>query len=170
MSFVFCRYLKFLYKAWFPLKPLVLLKLLISTNELFLLPCMCLMNATRKNSIYLLVDEVQCHSKWKLKCVRLRVCVYVCVFNGNTSPINSLKVEDKLKMLKRKKHTQNICDIEIKWCVSEFFLKVFSLEYFRNNFTDLFFQKIRKITILIANNQLKCGIIYKKNRDARGWW
>ena len=44
---------------------------------------------------------------------------------------------------------------------------MFSFKRRRNKFTAFFFQKIRKITILIfcyliANNQSKCGIIYKK--------
>ena len=75
--FCFLSFLQVSFKGWFPLKPSVLLKLLISTNELLFLSCMCLMNATRKNIIYLLVDEVQCHNKWKI--IRVCVCVCVCV-------------------------------------------------------------------------------------------
>ena len=57
---------------------------------------MCLMNVTRINSTYSLVDEHQRHNKSKLK----------CVWGGgggvNTSPIISLKAEDKLEIIRRK--------------------------------------------------------------------
>ena len=69
--------------------------------------------------------------------------------------------------LKGKEYTQNTWDIEIKWCVGEFFLKVFFFKYWRKKFTAFFFKKIREITTLIfcyliVNNQLKYAIIYKK--------
>ena len=122
-----------------------------------------------ENRIYSLVVEVQCYNKWKLMCVCVCVRVSVCVCNGNTLPINSLKAKDKLKITrwKVKNKRKNICNIEIKWCVSEFYFKFFSFKCWRNKFTALFFQNIQKVTILIfcyfmANNQLKCGIIYKK--------
>ena len=43
---------------------------------------------------------------------------------------------------------------------------MFLFNCWRNKFSAFFFQKIRKLTVLIfcyltANNQLKCGIIYK---------
>ena len=96
------------------------------------------------------------------------VCVHVCVCacHGNTSPKNFLKAEDKPEILRWK--VKNICKIsEIKWSVSEFYFKVFSFKCWRNTFTAFFFQKTGEIAILIfcyliANNQLKCGIIYKK--------
>ena len=58
-----------------------------------------------------LVEELQCHNKWKL----------ISVYNGNTSAIISLKAEDKLKIMrwKIKKHSQKICDIEMLSYVSE---------------------------------------------------
>ena len=106
IDFVFCflLLLEFLFKAWFPLKPLVLLKLLTFSNGLLFLPCMCILNATRKNNIYSLADEVQCHNKWKLMCVFLClcVCVCVCVCNGNMLPIISMKPEGKLQVICQK--------------------------------------------------------------------
>ena len=137
------------------------------------------MNATRKNIAHSLVDELHCPNKWTNVCVCVYVCVCVCVCvcvyvhvylccSGNKLPINSLKAEDILETTRWKvKNMQNICNIEIKWCVSEFFFKVFSFKCWRNKSTTFFFQKIRKITTLfscylMANNQLKCRIIYKK--------
>ena len=63
---------------------------------------MCIMNATRKNSLYSLVDEVRRHNKWKLMC--LFMCVRVCkgVCNENKSPINYLKAEGKLEITRLK--------------------------------------------------------------------
>ena len=110
-------------------------------------------------------------------CVCVCVCVYVHVYlccSGNKLPINSLKAEDILETTRWKvKNMQNICNIEIKWCVSEFFFKVFSFKCWRNKSTTFFFQKIRKITTLfscylMANNQLKCRIIYKKIKRDMG--
>ena len=130
------------------------------------------MNATRKDCKYSLLDEVQCHNKWKLMYVFVCVHVCVCVCHGNTSPINSLKAEDKPEVTRWK--VKNICKIsEIKWSVSEFYFKVFSFKCWRNKFTAFSFQKIRKITILIfcyliANDQLKSGIIYKKTEMRAG--
>ena len=46
---------------------------------------------------YSLVDEVHVHNKRKLMCVFVYVHECVCVCNGNISPINSLKDEDKLE-------------------------------------------------------------------------
>ena len=93
---VFCllRLLEFLFKAWFPLKSLVFLKLFISTNDLIFLYCMCLINATRKNSTWSLLDKFQFHNNWKSICVFVWAWVGVC--NGNTFSINSLKAEDKV--------------------------------------------------------------------------
>ena len=61
------------------------------------MPSMCLMNATKKNSIYSLV--VLCHNQSKLK---MCVCVCVCVCDRKTSPIISLKAEDKLEIIRQK--------------------------------------------------------------------
>ena len=81
------------------------MKLFISTNELLFMPSTCLMNATKKNIIYSLV--VLCHNQSKLKklmCVCVCVCVYVCVCvcDRKTSPIISLKAEDKLEIIRLK--------------------------------------------------------------------
>ena len=94
--FCFLSLLEFLFKAWFP--PLVFAKVAYIHQGVIFLYCMCLMNSTRKKDMYSLAEEVvQCHNKWKLMCVTLCVCfcMYVCVM-GNTSPINSVKAEDKL--------------------------------------------------------------------------
>ena len=119
---------------------------------------MCLINATRKNSTYSVVNVIQYHSKWKLMyvCVCVCVCVclctsvYVCACNGNTSPINSLKAKDKLKITRWKvktypKHLWYWGKIMCEWI----FLLTVCFKCWRNKFTASFFQKIREITILI---------------------
>ena len=123
--------------------------MLISTNELLFMPNTCLMNATKTNSIYSLADKVLCHNQSKLKklmcvcvCVCMCVCVCVCVWSKNVADNFSEGWRQTRNYTpKGKKYTQNICDIAI--------------------ITVLIF------CYLIANNQMKCGIIYKKSRSGR---
>ena len=75
--------------------------------------------------------------------MKISMCDFVCM----CACVQWKYVADKLSegwrqtrnyMLKRKKDMQNICNIEIKWYVSEFFLELFSFKYWRNKFTALF--------------------------------
>ena len=70
-------------------------------------------------------------------CVRVCMCVW---WNYVTDEFSEGWSQARNYTLKGKKHTQNICDIEINWCASE-------------SFTAFFFQKFQKIAILICDNQ-----------------
>ena len=113
----FFSLLEFLFKPWFRPKSFSSAKVAYIHQRATFLFRMSLINATRKYSIYWLLDEVQCLNKWKLMYVRLCVYIYiyiymcVCVCNGDTSPISSPKAEDKLEMIHWNVR-QSICDIK----------------------------------------------------------
>ena len=99
-------------------------------------------------------------------CVSACACV-VCVCNGNTSPINSLKAEDKLEITHWKVTKIREIFLILRSSDANFTLKCFFFfKYSNSKFTAFFLQKIQKIKILIfyliADNQLKRGTIYKK--------
>ena len=122
------------------------IKVAYTYQQATFLSCMCFMNATSKKSIYSLVDEFQCHNKWKLMCVCL--CNYLSLCVG--------KLEGKLEIIRPKVKTYRkhlwywdkvMCKwvfLQNIWCVSEFFFKIFSFKCWRNKFTAFLFQTIRK--------------------------
>ena len=92
-----------------------------------------------------LVEEPQCHNKWKLI---LHMCAISLIYVADN--FSESWRQTWYNKLEGKKHSQNFVILRFwhVW-VSGYFFQMFSTKCWRNKFTAFFIQKSKKVTILI---------------------